>query len=263
MKDFNKWLNSKMNEYNELQMQQGENVLKMVELLHKLSDHMGDKYQECVDLVNQYSAILTHDNWINNGDGTFTAKKGATLFELQEATGRNWTTSDYQGEPKNLQIGQIVSFAAKNDVNSYNTVDSTDEALRHYFNGNGAPVNIGLNSIRALQSHPEQLRRQDRITTGQTEGPNEGNYPIDMTRVERTYFIGQTRVDYSATYGNKFAVIDFTAFRYDGFWDVVLTGILNRVIKGDGPGPKYELRNGKPYPFIPYNWTISVPNPYL
>jgi len=263
MGDSNQWLKINFKEYSELQVQQIQNIFKMRDLMHKYLDCQMDKVQELRVRLEKYIATVNRFNWINNGNGTFTAKKGATLWELQEATGRNWNTSDYQGDPKKLQIGQIVSFAAINQVNSYITVDSTDEALRHYFNGDGAPVNIGPNSIRVLQFHPEQLMRQNRITTGATEGPNGGNYRIDMTKGERTYFIGQTRVDYSVTYGNKFAVIDFTAFRFDGFWDVVLTGILNKIIDGDGPGPKYELRGGVTYSFIPFNWTISVPNPYL
>jgi len=74
------------------------------------------------------------------------------------------------------------------------------------------------------------------------------------------YYIGQTRVDYFATYGNKYAVIDFKGFTNDGFWDV--TDLRNKK-EGDGAGPKYELPRGKPYDFIPYSWTISVPNPYM
>jgi hypothetical protein len=209
---------------------------------------------------NPIKLIDPDGRWINNWDGTFTAEKGDTLWGLQQATGRDWTTSDYQDDPRKLQIGQKVSFAAKNEENGYRTIDSTSEAWHHYYTGNGTPVNIGPNTVAALKSHPEQLRRQSNITSGVTPEPYEGNYSVDLTRVKSTFYIGQTRVDYSATYGSKFAVIDFIGFTYDGFWDAV--DLLN-IFEGDGLGPKWEFPGSKPYPFIPYRWTISVPNPRL
>lgn len=259
--DMTEWLKAKNEEYMKLQKNYEQSVLKMVGVIQKLSDHLGDRYQECVEHVNQYlDMIETDGNWINNGDGTFTAKKGATLWELQQATGREWTTSDYQGDPKKLQIGKKVSFAAINETNNYNTIDSTIEAANHYYKRKGAPANIGPNTISVLKSHPEQLRRQNRITSGLTQGPNGGSYGVDLTREKGTYYIGNTNVDYYATYGNKFAVIDFTGFARDGCWDIT---DLNNKLGGDGPGPKHELIGGKVYPFVSYKWTISVTNPYL
>jgi len=247
--------------YIELQKEYGEKILKMIGLLYKLSDHLDDKYQECVDLVNQYLKSMD-SNWINNGDGTFTAKEGATLWELQQATGRDWKTSDYQGDPKKLQIGQKVSLAAKNKPNSFKTIDSTEEAFIHYYRGKGEPVNIGPKTVAVLQAHPRQVLAQKNITEGITTEPNKGFYKVEMPKDKQSFWIGNTHVDYSATYGNKFAIIDFSGFTRDGFWDV--SDPLNLFPeKADGPGPNLELPGGKVYAFIPYNWTISGPNPLL
>lgn len=46
--------------------------------------------------------------WINNGDGTYTAQKGATLWGLQQQTGKSWQSFGYSGNPKDLQPGDIV-----------------------------------------------------------------------------------------------------------------------------------------------------------
>ena len=207
---------------------------------------------------NPVKLVDPNGMWLNNGDGTFTAEKGDTLWGLQQETGRDWKASDYNGDPRKLQIGQTVSFATKNGTNNNKTIDSTREAFNQYFLGDGSPVNIGPNTIAALKSHPDQLSRQERIVNGKTTEPYSGNYGVDMTKGEGTFYIGRTRVDYSATYGSKFAVIDFTGFVQDGFWDV--SDFRN---KGDGLGPKYEILGGKPYPFISHSWTISVPNPRL
>lgn len=174
--------------------------------------------------------------WINNENGTFTAEKGDTLHGLQQETGRDWTSSDYQGDPRKLQIGQTVSFAANNENNNNRTIDSISDAMNHYRTGNGAPVNIGPNTIETLRTHPDQLMRQNRIISGETTSPFEGNYNINMTA--NAFFIGQTRVEYTATYGSKFAVIDFTAFAQDGFWDA--RDVFNISNRGDGLGPRNE-----------------------
>jgi len=46
------------------------------------------------------------DSWIDNGNGTYTAQAGATLYGLY---GSDWETkSGYEGDPTKLQIGQTV-----------------------------------------------------------------------------------------------------------------------------------------------------------
>jgi hypothetical protein len=50
--------------------------------------------------------------WIDNGDGTYTAKEGATLYGLY---GENWAEmSGFTRDPRTLQIGETVGI--KNDV---------------------------------------------------------------------------------------------------------------------------------------------------
>ena len=56
--------------------------------------------------------------WVDNEDGTFTAEEGDTLWGLQQETGRDWSSSDFNGSPENLQIGQVVSFGKKNGADS-------------------------------------------------------------------------------------------------------------------------------------------------
>jgi hypothetical protein len=76
-----------------------------------------------------------------------------------------------------------------------------------------------------------------------------------MTRQKGTFHIGNTRVEYTTTFGRKFAVTNFIAFSGDGFWDITTKN-------GDRQGPKGEILGGKPYPYVSHKWTISYPNPY-
>jgi len=57
-------------------------------------------------LSGNWAAGKVRHHWINNGDGTFTAKPGATLWVLY---GNNWQEeSGYTGDPTLLQPGTVV-----------------------------------------------------------------------------------------------------------------------------------------------------------
>ena len=57
-------------------------------------------------LSGNWAAGKVRHHWINNGDGTFTAKLGATLWVLY---GNNWQEeSGYTGDPTLLQPGTVV-----------------------------------------------------------------------------------------------------------------------------------------------------------
>ena len=189
--------------------------------------------------------------WTDNGDGSFTAEAGDTLSGLQQETGRNWQDTGFNRDPKTLQIGETVSF---NNPTTYNspTVDSSWEATKHYFGGNGESVNLGPNAQNALKNSDEQKYRQERIVSGVTP-LDEGDYGVDLTYEQ--FYIGDTNVDYYTTRGTKYGVTTFDGFVRDGVWDVVPSR------GGDGPGLKRELPGSTPYSFNPYSWTISYPAP--
>ena len=188
--------------------------------------------------------------WKDNGDGSFIAEKGDTLIGLQKETGRDWKTSDFKGDPTKLQIGQKVSFAAKNEANSDATVDSNSDAVSHYYGGSGQSVNLGPTTTNLLKNHPEQQRREGRIRGGQTSSLS-GNYGVNME--SSMFHVGQTTVDYNTTCGSKSCVTNFTGFARDAFRDPLDMERLGLPVIEPG---------GTPYPYNPYNWTISYPTPY-
>ena len=47
-------------------------------------------------------------------------------------------------------------------------IDSTLQAVHHYFTGKGETVELGPKTRELLMTHPEQLRRSERIRTGKT-----------------------------------------------------------------------------------------------
>jgi len=203
--------------------------------------------------------------WKNNGNGSFTAKKNATLSELYVLTDRNWRKTNYVGDPKRLQVNQVVSYAPLDNYyeDVFIIVDSTEEAKNHYISGNGEEAALGPITIKKLLNSPEQKLHEYRIRSGQTTLLN-GNYSINMTKT--IFHIGETTVVYNTTIGTTFGVTIFTAFVNDGFWDVSHNKLivkLKRKDDSDGPGPKYEIRGAKPYPYRPFKWAISFPAPKI
>lgn len=205
----------------------------------------------------------TFVKWKNNCNGSFTAKEGATLSELYVLTDRDWRKTNFTGNPRNLQIGQVVSYTSMENYyeNVFIIVDTTEEAVNHYYTGNGEEAALGPNTIKLLLNNTRQKLSEYRIRSGQTTSLN-GNYKVDMT--EEMFHVGGTTVTYETTIGTTFGVTIFTAFVEDGFWDIYHHKKLERLFgPDDGPGPNYELPKGNPYPYKPFTWAISFPAPKI
>ncbi len=127
-------------------------------------------------------------------------------------------------------------------------IDSNLEATDHYFNGDGGPAELGDKTKDALRTHPRVLQAEERLAAGAT-APF-GRFAVDMT--DRMYHVGRTPVDYATACAGQSCTTTFTAFVRDGVWDI-FTG-------NDRMGPQGEL-GGKPYPYKPYTWTKTYPNP--
>jgi len=192
--------------------------------------------------------------WVDNGDGSFIAEKNDTLSGLQSDTGRDWKTSNFNRDPKTLQIGESVSFA-EGEVNpDAPVVDNTAQATAHYYNGNGAAANIGNNTRNELRNSERMQTAIRNLRAGNTQMTQ--NFGVDL--FWDTFHIGGTPVDYNTTCGGRFCVTNFRAFVRDGFWDA--QDPFN-WFEGDGMGPDFEDDNGSPYPYVPFNFSISYPAP--
>ena len=79
------------------------------------------------------------------------------------------------------QEGDAANDQEESAVKSVKVIDSTKDAWDHYINGNGETVELGPITKKALREHPEQLRRSERIKTGQTSSLS-GNYGVDLRK---------------------------------------------------------------------------------
>ena len=185
--------------------------------------------------------------WESKGDGSFIAQEGDTLLELQEETGIALESFEYLDSKDSLEIGQVVYVVKPPVNNNYVTIDTTNEAVDHYYNGNGEPVNLGENTVNTLKNSPEQKFNQKALRDG-TAKSTITRYGVNLTDYDGTYHVGDTVVTYEKSEGTKYRVVTYNAFVSDGFWDI-FPG------EGDKEGKKKELPGGNPYPYITYTWT--------
>ena len=150
----------------------------------------------------------------------------------------------------------------------------------YYFTGNGEPATMGIKTIQAIKNHSDQLRRQNRITSGKATSFWHGNYGVNLEapnyHIERTdsfpfckiesdktmFHVGDTKVEYKTicNENTKKYVTTFTAFEGDGFWDPIdLSNIP--FIDDDRSGPAGEFYSGEPFIYEPYSWDVSFDAP--
>ncbi|EHV9836245.1 RHS repeat-associated core domain-containing protein [Vibrio vulnificus] len=126
-------------------------------------------------------------------------------------------------------------------------VDSTFEALNHYFAGNGEGVELGPMTKDALRNHPLVQRQSEVLRTGRAKHLN-SNLSVEMR--DDVYHVGKTRVDFSTVCQSGSCTTTYLAFSNDGFWDPIApTGF------GDGIEGSWELHGGTGYQYNPYTWS--------
>ena len=123
-------------------------------------------------------------------------------------------------------------------------IDSTKEAIKHYFEGNGEEVELGLKTQKALKKDPDYLRVLKRLQTGMANSRS-NTFDVDLTN--RIFHVGESNVDYSTSCTTGECTTVFEAFVRDGFRDPLNLGI--------------EVYKGTPYNYVPYVFKVNYPNP--
>lgn len=131
-------------------------------------------------------------------------------------------------------------------------VNSTWEATELYFRGSGEPAILGPDVQDAIINSRDQQYRYDRIRTGRTSNIFSGDYGVNL-EFDGAYFVGETSIIYDTVCARGSCTTTFTS-QGDGFWDI-------RPGPGDRQGPVGEIPGGRPYPFAPFSWRRSFPDP--
>ena len=197
--------------------------------------------------------------------GNLIAKKGDNISTLSIFLGTSQKNSvsifnRIIHKDKNFESNKINSgdFIQKNDlwVISENTngkvINNTQEALSHYFNGNGSSVNIGSETTNELLSSRKFKEKHNKITTQEVK--SNGFFAVDMT--QETFHIGRTNVNYSIQESNRVSSVKYNLFANDGFWDpdFIDENLLGKFLKNkneqpDKLGPNLERLGGVPYSY--------------
>jgi hypothetical protein len=123
------------------------------------------------------------------------------------------------------------------------TDSSTLNALMHYYTGNGEAYDVGDFAKLVLRNSTEFRYVLDRLEQG-TANERSSSFDVDMELV--VFHIGDTNVDYSTSCDAGNCTTTFRGFVNDSFSDPLDIGIEG---------------GGTPFPYIPYEFTETYPNP--
>ena len=206
--------------------------------------------------------------WEWDAVGNLVAQKGDQSYSLAKFLGtsqknamtilnRGGVTANDKGI-LNLKEGQTF---AKSDLwvgfksGSGAVVNNSKEAVSHYFNGNGAPADVGDVSTVELLSSDKFQAKHTKITSQKVQA--KGDFSVNLTG--ETFHIGNTGVDYSVSGNGKSGSVTYTLFARDGFWDpdFIDENTLGKIpwvrdwtnTTPDGKGPNLERFGGVPYDY--------------
>lgn len=166
---------------------------------------------------------------------------------------------NFDGKNKDMPIG-IVDFkpySPKRNENGVPVINSTQEAVRHYFHGEGETVELGLD-IKNILKNSERVRSATlNLKSGKTNRPASGlgNIRVDVT-LDGAFFVGRINLTYQTNCSNGDCTTIFT-LDDNGFVDP------NRFspFKDDNEGPNREFPGGTTYDFEPVTWEETYKNP--
>jgi hypothetical protein len=160
----------------------------------------------------------------------------------------NWT--NHQNIMADATAGFLISQAELNG-GSYVwkgfVINTTKEALTHYFEGDGESVQLGGATKLSVRSHPLVVRQSVALRSGKAKHLTD-NLSVEL--VGKVFHVGKTRVDFATNCQSGSCTTTYKAFDGDGFWDPIAPAGY-----GDGLGGDWELKGGKGYFYIPYIWS--------
>ena len=197
---------------------------------------------------NPVNLIDTNGLWIWGPHGNLLWQDGDNLFTLADYLGisaldalgilvRNTVHADICFSEGFVIQGDCIWTEPYNQ--SDKTINTTIDAVIHYYAGKDKSVNIGNNStIEAIslinQKHPNIMYEK------------QGKGSINMTN--KTFHIGRTNYSFIVEHKRNSLAIIYYLFIDDGFWDpnFVLEKASKNNNKADALGPNLEL-GGRPY----------------
>jgi hypothetical protein len=143
----------------------------------------------------------------------------------------------------------------------HSVIDDSNYAQAHYYCNNGKSVSLGKNTLNILKNSSEFKYVLNRLARGIAINTS-SSFDVQMTT--KIFHIGRTNVNYTTTCNDDTCVTKFTAFVNDGFWDpdFVLEHWPTSNVLPDGLGPNLELPGGRPYSYLPSEFSYSYPNKF-
>jgi len=202
-------------------------------------------YEVDDDWDKTYTGLVGHSHKVGweisgpgSGENRYTLKAKAYYLKFS-------TTVSLDNGEWNI-IGSLALMFGNDQVKLDKVINNTDEAIWHYYFGDGDPIQNGPIALMAFMQTPKFRSIITNIANGKTYGIGD----VNMTWIGGQFHIGHTQYSYQVI--GQQVVIGYPI--NDGFWD---PNFVNENIYklfgldfSDRKGPNLEL-GGTPYDYIP------------
>ena len=154
-----------------------------------------------------------------------------------------------------LKIVLRRKFASiKDDI-----IASVQDAVVHYYTGNGRPVLLGIDTVDKIKQSEDIQQYKAKIEKGLIANPASGaGIPIDIQADDTSLAscLGQMTLRYEITCDDDSCTITYTV-EGNGFREL---NNLNENLTEDSGSPDDKLE-GTPYNYEAVTWSETLPNP--
>ena len=177
-----------------------------------------------------------------------------TIVVNEDQIGKADIPENKSPKPQSSIYPNLPQYNSLNITNNtiFPVIENSYDADKHYEMGNGEPAIIGYNAQQIIKNSEDVKYYQNRIETGQTPMPSNGNFGTDVTFNYLTFHMGDTPISYSTVCNKSTCTTTYTSHG-DGVWDI-FTG-------EDHEGPYGELFGGTPFQYVPFEWNVTFENP--
>ncbi len=89
-----------------------------------------------------------------------------------------------------------MRYRPRRDVRGRVIIDNNFEAIMHYYLGKGEKVVLGPKTVELIKNSKDVQYRINRIVSGETPGPAEGERGINLEGLHRGFHLGRMTMDY-------------------------------------------------------------------
>ncbi|CAA6826914.1 MAG: Unknown protein [uncultured Sulfurovum sp.] len=229
--------------------------------LDRILESRAEKVAEIIDVASEFlpEGFLEGQNELELIGGDPPGGIFDFLYKAVNSKINQLAMALVENGPKIAKEGVKIIIRNKFSNIKNDTIDSTQDAIVHYYTGDGRSVTLGSNTVESIKNSEDINRYRKRIEEGLTSSPASGSgLAVDMTyESTRTFHLGRMTMSYETVCNGGNCTTTYTVDD-NGFVDPNVVGSF--LGEDDNDGPNNELM-GMPYDYEEVTWSENFTNP--